>query len=87
LIWTPGVDGAEDTFPAVPAEITSTKQLFPECSSGKIGGDWYLLSSNLPSGTSFIWGVNFGADSSSEVITQVKAIEEAFSVSLSSFIH
>lgn len=81
LRWSSNVNGVQANFPPIPNVITSTKQLFPEATSGKIGGDWYRLSANLPVGTRFIWGVNLAAGSTDEVITQVRSIRDAFSVS------
>jgi hypothetical protein len=83
LKWSPDVNGVDNTFPPVPDVITATKQLFPEASHGRIGGDWILLSGNLPKGTTIIWGVNFAANSLNETVTQVREIEKAFRVNRS----
>lgn len=81
LSWSEDVDGVNNIFPAVPDVITATKQLFPEASHGKIGGDWFYLSRNLPEGTAIIWGVNFAAKSVTEALTQVREIQKAFQIS------
>ncbi|KAJ2977670.1 hypothetical protein NQ176_g4237 [Zarea fungicola] len=75
LSWSEDVDGVNNIFPAVPDVITATKQLFPEASHGKIGGDWFYLSRNLPEGTAIIWGVNFAANSVTEALTQDESLQ------------
>jgi hypothetical protein len=79
LIWNSAVDGVQNVFPAVPADPTSAKQIFPECSFGEIGGPWYRYSGNLPAGTKIIWGVNLKAGNASEAVIEVREIEKAFS--------
>lgn len=83
-IYTPGIaknPGFYDVFPPVPAKITDTKQLFPEASFVGAGYHYWLCSGNLPEGTAFTWGVNFGAGNASEAVAEVREIERAFRVS------
>lgn len=75
LTWTEGVERVTNQFPAIPDTWGSTKQLFPECDVGQIGGDWYRFSANLPAGTSIIWGANLAAGNKSEAIAQIRNIK------------
>ena len=70
----------QDDFPAVPSNYTSSKQLFPECANGSINQEYYLASGNLPIGTQFTWGINFGIDNINEAVIEADAIQRAFSV-------
>lgn len=79
-VITPSVEVYEDVFPAVPANYTSTKQLFPEANYVAVGKEFYLTSGNFPSGTQFIWGVDLMKNNVSEAKAQVQAIKDAFQV-------
>lgn len=77
-----GGPGFSNIYAAVPAVITDTKTLFPEATYVFAGYDYWRSSCNLPGGTEFTWGVNFGAGNSSEAVAQVREIEKVFSVSV-----
>jgi hypothetical protein len=79
-VITPSVEVYDDVFPAVPANYTSTKQLFPEANYVAVGKEFYLTSGNFPSGTQFIWGVDLMKNNVSEAKAQVQAIKDAFKV-------
>jgi hypothetical protein len=79
-VITPSVEVYEDVFPAVPANYTSTKQLFPDANYVAVGKGFYLTSGNFPSGTQFIWGVDLMKNNVSEAKAQVQAIKDAFQV-------
>lgn len=61
------------TFPAPTADTPA-----PEASRISIGRDWYALSNNLPAGTDFHWGVNFGALNETETLAQITRLAAAF---------
>lgn len=75
-----GEPGFYDVFAPVPSVITDTKQLFPEALFVGAGYDYWLCSGNLPEGTAYTWGVNFGAGNASEAVAEVREIEKAFAV-------
>jgi hypothetical protein len=77
-----GDSGFYSVFPAIPATITSTKQIFPEANFVGASYNYYGCAGNLPEGTAFTWGVNFGVGNVSEVVAQIREIENAFAVSL-----
>jgi hypothetical protein len=53
------------TFPAATALVPQ-----PEASRIGIGRDWYKLSGNFPTGTSFTWGINLKALNVTETVAQ-----------------
>ncbi|KAJ9121284.1 hypothetical protein QFC24_004620 [Naganishia onofrii] len=69
----PGVAVINSSFPAATTDIP-----FPEANTVGIGKDFYALSSNLPKGTSFIWGVNLKARNVSETVAQVALLADTF---------
>ncbi|KAH7108202.1 hypothetical protein BKA62DRAFT_681430 [Auriculariales sp. MPI-PUGE-AT-0066] len=54
---------------------------YPEATSNTIGPSFYLLSKHLPSGTRMTWGLNLGANSSTNAIAEAKSIAAAFASS------
>ncbi|KAH8810928.1 glycoside hydrolase family 79 protein [Xylogone sp. PMI_703] len=85
IFYTPtitGNPGFHDVFPQVPAQISNTKQLFPEADTVYAGPNYWLSSCNLPEGTAFTWGVNFWTGNISEAVAQVRQIERTFTVRL-----
>lgn len=74
--------GFSAIFPAIPVPLTTTTQIFPEANFVSAGPDYYLCAGNLPAGTAFTWGVNFGVENISEIIVQVQEVEKAFAVNL-----
>jgi hypothetical protein len=84
IIYEAGITGEPgfgNVYAPVPSNITDTKQLFPEAEFVGAGYDYWLSSGNLPEGTEYTWGVNFGAGNASEAVAQVRQIEKAFAVS------
>ncbi|KAJ9094739.1 hypothetical protein QFC21_005897 [Naganishia friedmannii] len=69
----PNVAVINSSFPAATTDIP-----FPEAHTVGIGKDFYALSSNLPKGTSFIWGVNLKARNVSETVAQVALLADTF---------
>ncbi|KIR40778.1 hypothetical protein I307_02213 [Cryptococcus deuterogattii 99/473] len=61
------------TFPAPSAEVP-----VPEADHISIGRDFYVLSGNLPAGTTFQWGINLASLNRTETIAQAKLVAEAF---------
>ncbi|KAF4963182.1 hypothetical protein FSARC_8760 [Fusarium sarcochroum] len=50
----------------------------PEADHIFIGRDFYALSGNLPTGTSFMWGLNLKALNKIETVTQARLLAETF---------
>jgi hypothetical protein len=61
------------TYPA-PTETVPN----PEASQIYIGRDFYALSGNLPSGTSFMWGLNMKSINITDTVAQAHLLAEAF---------
>ncbi|KAI0676340.1 glycoside hydrolase family 79 protein [Trametes maxima] len=71
--WSPAITLNEDTFPP-PTELTP----YPEATQVIVGDAFYTLARFLPRGTRTVWGVNLGADNTTNAVNIARAIVRAF---------
>ncbi|KAF7551869.1 hypothetical protein G7Z17_g4714 [Cylindrodendrum hubeiense] len=67
------VEVMNSTFPEPTENVPN-----PEANHVFIGRDFYALSGNLPSGTSFLWGLNLKSLNKTETVAQAHLLAEAF---------
>ncbi|KAI0355952.1 glycoside hydrolase family 79 protein [Trametes cingulata] len=72
-VWSPAVEFNVDTFPP-PTALTP----YPEATSIVVGDEFYTLARFLPSGTRTVWGVNLGADNTTNAANIARAVIRAF---------
>ncbi|KAI0293794.1 glycoside hydrolase family 79 protein [Russula brevipes] len=62
-----------DQFPAISSTVP-----YPEATVNVVGANFYALASSLPSGSSVVWGVNFGQNNLTAAFLEATAIANAF---------
>lgn len=71
--WFPTETLNDDVFPT-----PDTLAPYPEATRITVGDAFYQLSRYLPHGTHMVWGVNLGANNSTNAVNMAKAIARSF---------